>query len=164
MLKQDVKKMTINNVIGNLAGHAGITYWIKHDGGDISAWGDQGYIADFLVTGFLFCGIVAAIFVFMYRGKVSRGEFDLHEVPSERWGSWLPANAWMAVLVIGLLGLVSAGLPLVGYLLAAGVQPLSPLAVALSKGIWAAMVSAIIVPVAIYHGASIATLKLEASQ
>ena len=54
--------------------------------------------------------------------------------------------------MIGLIGLVTAALPLGVFLALAGPAPLSPLAVSLSKGIWAAIAAGIIVPVAIYHG------------
>lgn len=157
MLQQEVKKNTITNIVGNLAGHAGITYWIKHDLSGIDAGGTEGYIGDFLVTGFLFPAILAAIFIFMYRSKMHKGEFELQELPATTPGNWLPDNAWWASAVIGLIGLVCAAVPLGIYLALAGMGPLSPLAVSLSKGIWAAIAAGIIVPVSIYHGVRTAT-------
>lgn len=158
MLQKEVRKMTINNVIGNFLGHAGITYWIKRSLSGIESGGVQGYIGDFVVTGFLFPSILAVIFLLMYRRKMARGEFDVSEVPNRRPGNRLPDNAWLAALVIGLLGLASAALPLGLFLALAGPQPLSPMAVSMSKGIWAAIVAGIIVPVAMYHGAGTATV------
>ena len=159
MLASEVRKMTINNVIGNFAGHAGITYWIKRDLPGIQAGGAEGYIADFLVTGFLFCGILAAIFIFMYRKKAAAGEFTPEEVKLSRVHDWLPVKPWPASVAIGLAGLVSAALPLCAYLLVVGQSPLSPAAVSLTKGVWAALVAALIVPVSIYHGAAAGLAK-----
>ena len=159
MLQQEVRKMVLNNAIGNLVGHAGITYWVKHKLSGIDAWGTQGYIADFLFTGFLFCGIIAVIFVFMYRSKTAKGEFEPQEISAIPAGRGLPENAWQAAAVIGLIGLVSVLVPLGIFLGLVGPVPLSPLAVSLSKGIWAAIAAAIITPVAIYHGVRTATPK-----
>ena len=158
MLAHEVRKMAISNIIGNLAGHAGITYWIKHDLEGIAAGGVDGYIGDFLVTGFLFPAILAVIFIFMYRSKSAKGEVDRREIPV-RHSKWLPVNAWMAGLVIGLAGFVSAILPLGAFLVTVGPSPLSPLVVSLTKGVWAAIAAGIIVPVAIHHGVRTGTAE-----
>lgn len=158
MLSQEVRKMIINNVIGNFVGHAGITYWVKYKLEGIEAGGATGYIGDFLVTGFMFCGILAAIFIFMYRSKARKGQFQTSEIPSGARESRLPVNPWTASLVIGGLGLICAALPLAVFLGVAGLVPLSPLAVSLSKGIWAAIAAAFVVRAAIYHGVRTANL------
>lgn len=152
MLDKEVRKQTINNVIGNLAGHAGITYWVKHELSGISAMGAEGYIADFLVTGFLFSAIISSIFIFMFRSKARKGEFLLSEVPAAKIPQRLPSNPWSASAVIGLIGLISVALPLGLFVAISGTPALSPEAVSLAKGIWAAIAAAIVVPVAIYHG------------
>lgn len=159
MLEQEVRSMTINNVVGNFVGHAGITYWIKHKLEGIQAWGVEGYIADFITTGFLFCAIIAAIFIFWFRKRMAMGEFDASTLQANPSLIRLPANAWLATLTIGLLGLVSVAVPLAAYLAIVGSQPLTPAAVSLTKGIWAALAAAVIVPMAIYHGVNTAALE-----
>ena len=154
MLKNEVRKQTINNVVGNFIGHAGITYWVKYEVPWIHARGTDGYFVDFLVTGFLFSAILAAIFIFLYRAKLARGEIDGHAANLLWINARMTNSPWSAVLIIGLLGLISVAVLLGVSLLTVGPLSLSPLAVALAKGIWAAAAAGIIVPIAIYYAAS----------
>lgn len=156
MLNKEVRKQSINNVIGNFVGTAGIAYWIKHELTEISAQGRDGYVADFLVTGFLLPAILGAIFMLWFRRRAARGEFDGNVIPSGFRLSWLPQSPWLAACTIALLGLAFAALPLGIYLLVAGSQSLTPVIFALVKGIWAAIAIGLVVPMAIYHGVAIA--------
>ncbi len=152
MLNKEVKTQTRNATIGNLVGNAGSAYWLKHELTGVSAEGQQGYISDFLFTGFLLPAILGVIFLFWFRRRATRGEFAEDVIPNRFKLSCLPEGPWLAIGTIAFLGLVFAALPLGIYLLVVGFDPLTPAAFALAKGIWAAIASVIVVPVAIYHG------------
>jgi len=156
MLNKEVRKQSINNVIGNFLGTAGIAYWLKHELTKISAQGKEGYIVDFLVTGFLLPAIFGVIFMFWFRRRAARGEFDGNVIPSGFRLTWLPQRLWLAACAIALLGLAFAALPLGIYLLMTASQSLTPTAFALVKGVWAAIAIGLVVPMAIYHGVAIA--------
>jgi hypothetical protein len=156
MLNKEVRKQSINNVIGNFVGTAGIAFWLKHELVEISAQGKEGYIIDFLVTGFLLPAILGVIFMLWFRRRAARGEFDGSVIPSGFRLSWLPRGPWLAACTIAFLGLAFAALPLGIYLLLTGSQSLIPATFALVKGVWAAIAIGLVVPMAIYHGVAIA--------
>ncbi|BFM17966.1 hypothetical protein R50073_41490 [Maricurvus nonylphenolicus] len=156
MLNKEVITQTRNATIGNLVGNAGITYWIKNELPGIPSEGQQGYIADFLFTGFMLPAILAIIFLFWFRRRAVRGEFVDDVIPNRFSLSWLPQGPWSAIGIIGCLGLVVVALPLGIYLLVAGAGPLSPLAFSMVKGFGCAIATVIFVPIAVYHGVTIA--------
>ncbi|MEM1436942.1 MAG: hypothetical protein AAGG11_23040 [Pseudomonadota bacterium] len=149
ILTDEITRQTRNAVIGNILGHAGITYWVKQDLTAISPYGAEGYYADFLVTGFLFCSILACIYVFLFRSRTRQSGFADASLERPRW---VPANPWMPILIAGLAGLASVLLPLLIFVVIAGAQALSPMAVAVSKGLWAGASAAIVVPLSIRYG------------
>jgi hypothetical protein len=163
MLNKEVRKQSRNAVIGNFVGNAGSAYWLKYELTGVAALGLEGYIGDFLGLGFFLPAILGVIFLFWFRRRTARGEFERDVIPARFRLSWLSHGPWRAIGTLGLLGLVFAALPLGIYLLVAGMQPLTPLSFALVKGVWAAMATAIVIPVAIYHGVAIAN-KSQASR
>lgn len=155
MYEKEVRNQTINAAVGNFAGMAGFTYWAKRDLGQINAFGLDGYVADFLVTSFLFCAIVSAIFVALFRRKIVSGLSTRAASQLIATKAWLPGRVFPSAMIFGAAGLIISGLPLCIFLATAGAPPLSVLTVALIKGFWATLASTIVVPIASSHGANI---------
>ncbi|MEM1110971.1 MAG: hypothetical protein AAGI11_03595 [Pseudomonadota bacterium] len=150
MSQVTLKKMVINNVVGNVLGHAGITYWVKHEIEAIPAGGVQGWVADFLTTGFMFPAILFVIMFFVFRSANTKNNLVIEELDESALLDKLPDNGWTACLWVGLAGMVTVALPLAVFLSFSGLQPLSPLSVSLLKGSWAGVIAAISVYAAYY--------------
>ncbi len=153
-LAKETRKMTISNVIGNFLGHGGITYWIKHELDGVAPLGFSGYIADLMLNGFLFPAILTLIIALIVRKRVSNGAYGIEIPCAITLFNRLPGNIWHASFLIGLIGLASIVIPLSAFFAISGLQPLSPEAVSLAKGVWAGVAAGVITPIAVLYGAA----------
>lgn len=147
-----IRSETKKNIIINLVLNAAIAYATLHSLTEVSTWGEQGYGKDLILTGFLLCTILGGIFIGLFRHKQNKEEI----IPAGNEGkalAWLlPYSPWLAAPWMGILGAALAAPLLLGLLALLGIEALSPIAYATIKGIWAGVLAAIVVPVAIRQG------------
>ena len=154
MINKEIFKQTRNTVLGNVLGNGIIAYLIKYKSGPIEPLGMHGYLADFLSTAFLLPAIIAAIFLFWFRRRVSSGEFVNYVQKLRLEKNLLPNNLWLASLSIGVLGFISVALPIGICLITDNLPKISPMLFALYKACWTGVASAVIVPQVIRHSLS----------
>jgi hypothetical protein len=153
MTVQDhIRGETKKNIVINLVLNAGIAYATLHSLTEVSTWGEHGYGNDLIITGFILCTILGGIFIAMYRRKRNKKEI----IPMGNEGqslAWLlPYSPWLAAPWMGILGAALAAPLLLGTLALLDIHTLTPIAYAGIKGIWAAALAAIVVPIAITQG------------
>lgn len=151
-IEKHIRKETIMNFIINLVLNAGIAYALLGKQAVLNPWGEHGYVMDLLITGFLLSTILGGIFIVMSRRKRDSGDLKPagHEGQSLSW--LLPYNPWLAAPVLGILGAVVAVPLLLGFFFLLEVTSLSPIEYAAIKGIWAALLASVMVPIAILQG------------
>lgn len=151
-VKSEITSETRKNIVINLVLNGLIAYFLMRRYSSLTAWGDNGYGVDLLITGFILSGLLGAIFIGLFRRKRDRAELipTGHEGRSLAW--LLPYNPWLAALVMGILGAVIAAPILLGALTLIGIDSLQPLHYALIKGVWAGVLAGIVVPIAINQG------------
>lgn len=151
-VQDHIRSETKKNIVINLVLNAAIAYGTLHSLTEISTWGEHGYGKDLIITGFILSAILGAIFIGLFRRKRNKEEI----IPTGTEGlalAWLlPYNPWLAAPWMGVLGAALAAPLLLGLLALLGVEALSPVAYATIKGIWAAALSAVVVPIAILQG------------
>lgn len=151
-IKEHIRHETRINIIINLVLNSAIAYALMRSRTEITAWGNDGYGQDLLVTAFLLSTILGAIFIAMTRSKRAKGQLVAagDDGPGLTW--LFPYSPWLAAPWIGVLGAVLAVPPLLGLLALFGVDALTPTAYALIKGVWAGLLAGIVVPIAIRQG------------
>ena len=147
-----IRSETKQNLVINLVLNAAIAYATLHSLTEISTWGEHGYGKDLIFTGFLLCSILGGIFIGLFRHKQNKKQV----IPTGKEGlslAWLlPYSPWLAAPWMGILGALIAAPLLLGTLALFGVETLTPVAYATIKGIWAGVLAATVVPVAIFQG------------
>ncbi len=161
-IRDHIRSETQKNFFINVVLNAAIAYATLGSHIEISTWGEHGYGKDLIVTGFLLSAILSGIFIGMFRRKRKRGDI----VPTGNEGqalAWLlPYNPWISAPWIGVLGAMLSVPPLLGLLALLDMGTMSPLSYALIKGVWAGILAAIIVPIAILQGLRTAPNSLSA--
>lgn len=151
-LKVHIRVQSRNNFVINLLLNGVLAWVLLKDKGALSAWGDPGFGADLVITGFLLAALVAIFMIRIHRAKRVQGR--LEPVPVDALGAVAPLagrNDWINSLLFGLAGaLLSAAL--VGVLALMPLLPLSPVVYAVFKGVWAGVLAALVVPPAIRLG------------
>ena len=147
-VRQETKKNIVLNVILN----AGIAYATFHSVAKINPWGEQSYGNDLMLTGFVLCAILGSLFIVITRRKQRAGQLMAVGHEGLNLARFVPYNPWLAGIWLGILGLVLAVPALIGILTLLGVSSLSPVTYAIVKGLWAGILAAIVVPVAIGQG------------
>lgn len=147
-IAQEVKKSVVINFVINAA----IAHSALKNANEVGAWGVSGFVQDLMLTGFVLCVIVSAIYISMYRKKIASNEVGVEErsVQSSNW--ILPYSLWSAALVMGVLGALIAAPLMLGILTLYGLGSITPLGYAIAKGAWAAILAYIVVPVSIRQG------------
>ena len=151
-LKQHIRKDTITNFVINLVLNAGIAYALFRQTEQIGPWGEKGYVMDLLITGFLLSAILGGIFIAMSRRKRDKGEFELSGNEGLALAWLIPYNAVLAALWLGILGMTLATPHLLGVMFLFELHTVTPLCYALIKGVWAGVLAAVLVPIAILQG------------
>jgi hypothetical protein len=147
-----IRKETRMNIVINLVLNMAIAYATLRGLTELSRWGEKGYGTDLVITGFILSTILGGIFIAMPRRK-RRQKILVPEGDEGQSLAWLiPYNPWLAAPWLGILGAVVAAPLLLGLLALFNVSTLSPLIYSIIKGVWAAALAGIIVPVAIHQG------------
>jgi hypothetical protein len=151
-LQDHIRSETKKNIVINLVLNAAIAYATLHSLAEISTWGEKGYGPDLIITGFLLSTILGGIFIGIFRRKRNKQEIDPLKDEDHALAKLLPYSPWLAAPTLGILGAVLAAPLLLGLLALLGVETLSPIAYAAIKGVWAAALAAVVVPIAIRQG------------
>ncbi len=147
-IRIETKKNFVINVLLN----ATIAYTTLGGLSEISTWGEHSYGRDLILTAFLLSAILSGIFIGMYRRKRRRGDVTATGTEGQALAWLLPYNPWFTAPWIGILGATISVPPLLGLLALLDIGTLAPLSYALIKGVWAGVLAAIIVPIAILQG------------
>ena len=107
---------------------------------------------DLFITGFLLSAILAAIFISMTRKKRDKGELVASGVEGQGLAWLLPYSPMRAALVLGILGAAIAVPLLLGLFFVFDIGALAPVDYAAIKGLWAAVLAIVIVPISILQG------------
>jgi hypothetical protein len=125
-VKKGAKTNFIFNVLIN-----GVVGWLLFSGSEsLTAFGDESYGPDLLITGFLLSAIVSAIGIWVHRGKAAKGE--LGAPPASEVGWIAPAANWNPWATAGFLGVV--GVTVSGAILAAVALSVGSLSVPIYVG------------------------------
>lgn len=151
-IQKHIRKETWINIIINVLLNGGLAWWLLHDKGLLSPWGEHGYGPDLVITGFLLSGIIAAIMIALHRRKLNRGDLPALVLADNHWLNRMPRNLWLSALAFGLAGALVAAPMLLAALYLLGLTALSPLSYALIKGLWAGALAAAVVGGAIRLG------------
>jgi hypothetical protein len=148
-LKEHIHHEAKLNIVINLVLNTAIPIVMLRGLTEVSAWGDHGYGYDLLITAFILCSLLGAIFIAVTRRKHQRGEIiaEGHEGQALAW--LIPYNPWLAAPWIGVIGVCLAVPPLILLLTVTGASTLSPLSYAVIKGVWAAALAAVVVSISI---------------
>ncbi len=147
-IRSETKKNFVINVLLN----ATIAYATLGGLSEISTWGEHSYGRDLILTAFLLSAILSGVFIGMYRRKRRMGDVTATGTEGQALAWLLPYNPWFTAPWIGILGATISVPPLLGLLALMEIDTLAPLSYALIKGIWAGVLAAIIVPIAILQG------------
>ena len=151
-LESHIRTQSRHNFVINLVLNGVIAWFLLKDKPALTAWGEHGYGADLMITGFLLASLIAVFVIKIHRAKLAKGEHEA--VPPAALGTLAcvaTRSVWSNSLMFGLAGaLVGAGT--VGMLMLLPLPPFSPLAYAVFKGVWAGILAALVVPPAIKLG------------
>ena len=151
-LQSHIRTQSRHNFVINLVLNGAIAWFLLKDKPALTAWGEHGYGADLMITGFLLAALVAVFAMKGHRSKLAKGQHEA--VPPAALGALAcvaTRNDWSNSLLFGLAGaLIVAGS--VGMLMLLPLPPFSPLAYALFKGVWAGLLAALVIPPAIKLG------------
>lgn len=151
-LQSHIRTQARHNFVINLVLNGAIAWFLLRDKPALTAWGEHGYGADLMITGFLLAALVAVFTMKIHRAKLAKGEHE--PVPAAALGTLsrvATRNDWSNSLLFGLAGaLLGAGT--VGMLMLLPLPPFSPLAYAVFKGVWAGILAALVIPPAIKLG------------
>ena len=139
-----VRHGAITNFFINLVLNAGIVWALLSGAEALTAFGEEAYGPDLLITGFLLSGIISAITIMTHRSKVVKGTLG---APAFASGGWLDSvagwNHWATCLAIAALGTALSGVLLV--VLAAALPSLSVGSYAVGKGVYTGVLAAALV-------------------
>ncbi len=143
---------TKKNIVINIVINGAIAYATLRSLVEISAWGENGYGKDLLISAFILSTILGFIFIALFRHKKNKQQIEPDGTEGSSLAWLIPYSPWLAAPWIGVLGAVIAAPALLGILMLAGVETLTPVSYAIIKGIWAGVLAGIIVPIAIRQG------------
>jgi hypothetical protein len=151
-LNTHIRAQSRNNFLINLVLNAVIAWFLLKDKGALTPWGETGYGADLVITGFLLAALVALFAMKIHRGQLAKG---LHQpLANAEVGAvarLAGSSDWGNSLLFGLAGALLAAAT-VGVLMLLPLPPFDPLAYAVFKGVWAGVLAALVVPPAIRLG------------
>ncbi len=110
------------------------------------------FVLYLIIGGIILSTILAGIFLNLFRYKRKKKQVIPNGDEGQNLAWLIPYNPWIAVPWMGVLGAIIAVPPLLGLLALLGVTTLTPLAYAAIKGIWCAVLAAIVVRTAILQG------------
>ena len=87
-LKSHIRMQSRLNFIINLVLNGAIAWFLLKDKPALSAWGEHGYGADLMITGFLLASLVALFAIKGHRSKLAKGQHEA--VPPAELGAPLP--------------------------------------------------------------------------
>ncbi len=161
-VQDHIRNETKKNFVINVALNAAIAYATLRGLSEVRTWGEHGYGKDLIITGFLLSAILSGIFIGLFRRKRNKGDVVPAGTEGQALAWLLPYNPWIAAPWIGILGATLSVPPLLVILALLDISTLSPLSYAVIKGIWAGVLAAIIVPIAILQGLRTAPDQLSA--
>jgi hypothetical protein len=143
-----VNEQTIVPAVFNLALNAGLGWVVFKKLEQVPLWGDPSIAGDVVGTlfflPFLTCLIVTPLVKRAARtGKVEWLSIAPGEHPVLRL---FPRSVWLRALLVGLASVVLFGLPLLGLLALLGVEGWSVGTMVSAKGIYAALIAALVTP------------------
>lgn len=152
VLDDHIRTQSRLNFAINLVLNGVIAWLLVKDKPALTPWGEHGYGADLVITGFLLAALVAVFTIKVHRAKLARGEHE--PVPSAALGALArvaTGSDWGNSALFGLAGaLIAAGT--VAMLMLLPLPPFSPLAYAAFKGVWCGILAALVMPPAIRLG------------
>jgi len=151
-VQDHIRSETRKNIIINVILNAVIAYATLHSLAEISTWGDKGYGKDLMITGFILCAILGGIFIALFRRKRNKREIVPMGDEGQTLAWLLPYSPWLAAPWMGILGACLAAPALLGLLALFDINTLTPISYSLIKGLWAGVLAAIVVPIAIQQG------------
>lgn len=155
-LSGHIRKEVVTNVVINLLINAGLAWLILGNKGPLAWWGQHGFAQDMIVTAILLTGIVSTIMILVHRKKVAKGELPaLHLDPSKwlhRFVAKLPSSVLASVLIFVVISLLLfiPDMFLAFYLL--GIEQMTAWHYVILKGLWAGLLSAVMVGPMIMFG------------
>lgn len=151
-LRAHTRKECIISFFVNFAIAIGLGYWTFSQRESVEPWGVEGYGLDLLATGFFLSAIVAAIVIVKHKKAHFRWSLPVPTTLLERCADLLPLGVVKASVVIGLLGLVFAGVMLLALLTISPHVQYSALSFALIKGVWAGVLAMMVVTMGVRCG------------
>lgn len=135
-------------VLFNLVLNGGIAWALFHSFQVVPLWGESSIAGDTLGTAFMLPFMTALIVSRLVRGQVSSGRVPpVSRRPSSGFMSRLVAcPPWRRGAILGLAGVVSAALPVVGFLALAGPRQLDLHAFLWFKAGFAALLAGVVTP------------------
>lgn len=148
-LNRHLRKEMVTNFAINLVINGAIAWFAFGASQRVPMWGEHGYGADLAITAFFLCWIIGAIFVAMHRSKVRKGKFAPLAITVP---AWLPRNALLFGLLLGIFALLTVFPITVGVLWVFGLSNIDLLAFSIFKGAWAGVLACIVIPPSVIFG------------
>jgi len=144
---QHVRKEMIANVVINVVINCAIIWLLNRHKDTISAFGDKGFHVDIIVTTFLLFFLMSLIVMSIHRAKYKAEKLPQFQINPQNWRhklfSRLPYSVWILALIFGLFALLVFAPITVGVLAALSITELSPLTYTIFKGVWVAIIVAL---------------------
>ncbi len=144
-IRREIVSLSISNCL--ISG--GSAWWLAKHRESVPVWGEDGLVVDFLATAFALVFIVSLIVMSWTRSKLAHGKVQRMEF---RESVWTPALAFLAnrnLIVCALILAVIATMVFVPAVVlifkVLGVTALLPQQFAVFKGIWAGVLSGVMV-------------------
>ena len=147
-IRKEIKKNFVINVVINAA----IAYATLGGLDEIDAWGDHGFGKDLILTAFLLSAILSGVFIATHRRKRRSGEISVTGTEGKSLAWLLPFSPWLSAPWIGLLATAVSVPPVLGVLAVLNIDTLTPPTYIVIKALWAGVLAAVIVQVAILQG------------
>ena len=151
-VQEHIRSETKKNFWINLILNGVIAYATLHGIAELTTWGEHSYGRDLIITALILCTILSGIFIAVFRHKCKKEQIVPEDDEGQALAWLLPYSPWLAAPWMGIIGACLAVPPLLGLLAVFNLGTMTPLTYALIKGLWAGVLAAIVVPIAIRQG------------
>ncbi|PHR62579.1 MAG: hypothetical protein COA47_03275 [Robiginitomaculum sp.] len=146
---EHVRKETVINVVINVVINCTIIWFLKKDAGTIFAPGEHGFKVDIFATAFLLFFLMSLVVMSIHRAQRKSGKLPAFFPSEQNWRhrllGRLPYSVWILALGFGLFAMIVFAPITVGLLAVAGVTEFTPGGYTLFKGIWVAIIVALMI-------------------